>query len=171
MGNNKHLVRVGHEFAAAMSDETPIITIAKMVTELASALDMQTARSEALETQLNEMAAENAELKRANAVALNILNDEDTLITSLWASSVHKVVSDTPATDAFLAETQAQGVDSAIGTAKNVVAQEFQYKDFETAQLVCSKFPESDLVGKVEMVEWLEDFAAQLRGNSNGGAL
>ncbi len=56
MENNKHLVRVGHEFAAAMSDDTPIITIAKMVTELASALDVQTARSEAL-------AAENAGLK------------------------------------------------------------------------------------------------------------
>lgn len=66
-------------------------------------------------------------------------------------------------TDAFLAEVRAQGVDTAIDTAKNVVAKEFQYKDFETAQRVCSKFPESDLVGKVEMIEWLEDFAAQLR--------
>lgn len=70
---------------------------------------------------------------------------------------------ETPATDAFLAEVRAQSVDVAIATAKNVVAQEFQYKDFETAQRVCSKFPESDLVGKVEMVEWLEDFAAQIR--------
>ena len=70
---------------------------------------------------------------------------------------------ETPATDAFLAEVRAQGVETAIDTAKNVVAQEFQYKDFETAQRVCSKFPESDLVGKVEMVEWLADFAAQLR--------
>ena len=69
----------------------------------------------------------------------------------------------TPATDAFLAEVRAQGVEAAIATAKNVVAQEFQYKDFETAQRVCSKFPESDLVGKVEMVEWLEDFSAQIR--------
>lgn len=46
--NNKHLVRAGHEFAAAMSDDTPIITIAKMVTELATALDVQSARSDAL---------------------------------------------------------------------------------------------------------------------------
>lgn len=69
----------------------------------------------------------------------------------------------TPATDAFLAEVRASGVEAAIATAKNVVAQEFQYKDFETAQRVCIKFPESDLVGKVEMVEWLEEFAAQLR--------
>ncbi|WP_312465763.1 hypothetical protein [Atlantibacter hermannii] len=82
--NNKHLVRVGHEFAAAMSDDTPIITIAKMVTELASALDVQSVRSDALAAelkqskidaecckhgmeqsnkQLTEIAAENAALK------------------------------------------------------------------------------------------------------------
>ncbi|WP_313707924.1 hypothetical protein [Atlantibacter hermannii] len=48
----KHLVRVGHEFAAAMSDDTPIITIAKMVTELASALDVQSTRSDALAAEL-----------------------------------------------------------------------------------------------------------------------
>lgn len=69
----------------------------------------------------------------------------------------------TPATDTSLAEVRAKGVEAAIATAKNVVAQEFQYKDFETAQRLCIKFPESDLVGKVEMVEWLEDFAAHLR--------
>lgn len=73
------------------------------------------------------------------------------------------VMKKTPAIDAFLAEVRAQGVEAAIATAKNVVAQEFQYKDFEKAQRVCSKFPESGLVGKVEMVEWLEDFADQLR--------
>jgi len=52
--NNKHLVRVGHEFAAAMSDDTPIITIAKMVTELASALDVQSVRSDALSAELKQ---------------------------------------------------------------------------------------------------------------------
>ncbi len=78
---------------------------------------------------------------------------------------------ETPATASFLAEARAQGVDAAIDTAKNVVAQEFQYKDFETAQRVCSYFPESDLVGKVEMVEWLEEFAAQLRQDANTAEL
>lgn len=68
-----------------------------------------------------------------------------------------------PATDSFLAGVRAQGVDAAIEAAKNVVAQEFQYQDFKAVQRVCTKFPESDLVGKVEMVEWLEEFAAQLR--------
>lgn len=68
-----------------------------------------------------------------------------------------------PAYTGFLAEVRAQGVGAAIDTAKNVVTQEFQFKDFETAQQDCSKYPGSDLVGKIEMIEWLEEFAAQLR--------
>ncbi len=68
-----------------------------------------------------------------------------------------------PATDAFLAEVRAQGVDAAIEAAKNLVAQEYEYKDFKAAQSDCCMHPGSDLVGKVEMTEWLVDFAAQLR--------
>lgn len=70
---------------------------------------------------------------------------------------------ETPATDAFLAEVRAQGVDAAIEAAKNLVAQEYEYKDFKAAQSDCCMHPGSDLVGKVEMTEWLVDFAAQLR--------
>ncbi len=54
------------------------------------------------------LAAENAGLKAANVIALKILNDEETMVTSLWASSVHEVEVKTPATDAFLAEVRAQ---------------------------------------------------------------
>ncbi|EFN5625291.1 hypothetical protein O3Q92_001423 [Escherichia coli] len=75
--------------------------------------------------------------------------------------------SDTPATDAFLAEVRAQGVDAAIEAAKNLVAQEYEYKDFKAAQSDCCMHPGSDLVGKVEMTEWLVDFAAQLRKGGN----
>ncbi|EFO1265865.1 hypothetical protein DXV24_22305 [Escherichia albertii] len=70
---------------------------------------------------------------------------------------------ETPATDAFLAEVRAQGVDAAIEAANNLVAQEYEYKDFKAAQSDCCMHPGSDLVGKVEMTEWLVDFAAQLR--------
>lgn len=72
-----------------------------------------------------------------------------------------------PATDAFLAEVLAQGVDAAIEAAKNLVAQEYEYKDFKAAQSDCCMYPGSDLVGKVEMTEWLVDFAAQLRKGGN----
>lgn len=106
------------------------------------------------------LAAENAGLKAAIDATIGWQQSTD----PENVESVRMLVDiKTPATDAFLAEVRAQGVEAAIYTAKNVVAQEFQYKDFETAQRVCSKFPESDLVGKVEMVEWLEDFTAQLR--------
>ncbi|NGK50479.1 hypothetical protein [Escherichia coli] len=74
---------------------------------------------------------------------------------------------DTPATDAFLAEVRAQGGDAAIEAAKNLVAQEYEYKDFKAAQSDCCMHPGSDLVGKVEMTEWLVDFAAQLRKGGN----
>lgn len=40
--NNKELVAAGHEFARHMSSDTPIIDIAKMVTRLASQLDVTT---------------------------------------------------------------------------------------------------------------------------------
>ncbi|EPW0706863.1 hypothetical protein ACWBEK_001196 [Escherichia coli] len=73
----------------------------------------------------------------------------------------------TPATDAFLAEVRAQGVDAAIEAAKNLVAQEYECKDFKAAQSDCCMHPGSDLVGKVEMTEWLVDFAAQLRKGGN----
>lgn len=45
---NKHVARVGHEFAAAMTADTPIIEIAKMVSRLATALDKQTELTEQL---------------------------------------------------------------------------------------------------------------------------
>ncbi|ENM2693128.1 hypothetical protein ACNCT9_005379, partial [Escherichia coli] len=65
------------------------------------------------------------------------------------------------------AEVRAQGVDAAIEAAKNLVAQEYECKDFKAAQSDCCMHPGSDLVGKVEMTEWLVDFAAQLRKGGN----
>lgn len=41
--NNKELVAVGHQFAKAMSSETPILDIAKIVSRLAERLDCTTA--------------------------------------------------------------------------------------------------------------------------------
>ncbi|MFZ3763945.1 hypothetical protein, partial [Escherichia coli] len=53
---------------------------------------------------------------------------------------------ETPATDSFLSELRAQGVDAAIEAAKNLVAQEYEYKDFKAAQSDCCMHPGSDLV-------------------------
>ncbi|MBW9012664.1 hypothetical protein FCX27_17670, partial [Escherichia coli] len=65
-----------------------------------------------------------------------------------WGMSVEQYVSEFRK---CLAEVRAQGVDAAIEAAKNLVAQEYEYKDFKAAQSDCCMHPGSDLVGKVEM--------------------
>lgn len=57
--NNKELINAGHALAKAISNDTPLIEIAKMVSNLATQLDVQLARS-------NALAAENAGLKSAH---------------------------------------------------------------------------------------------------------
>lgn len=175
--NNKHLVRAGHEFAAAMTSDTPIITIAKMMTELAMALDVQSARSEALAAKLNDVCAENEELKRANSVALNILNDEDTMITSLWASSVHKVVAETPSTDAWVNEQRTIGRVEGVNFAAARLAAAFNHGfiDKPTAEVYdvvkavlgakeeLATAPDDGLSGEYAE-QALNDWAEQLRG-------
>lgn len=131
-----------------------------------------------LETNLAALVAENAGLKAIcddrrrfimNGVQMGYIKvpaaetDPD-LETIRIAISPQKPI---PATDAFLSEIRAQGVDAAIEAAKNLVAQEYEYKDFKAAQSDCCMHPGSDLVGKVEMTEWLVDFAAQLRKGGN----
>lgn len=154
--NSKHLVRVGHEFAAAMSDDTPIITIAKMVTELASALDVQTARSEAL-------AAENAGLKNAiscHAAGFTVCEayGEENISGN---DDVCRALNETPVTDAFLAEVRASELDSLAGVAETMLV--------KFANQNASQIPEAK--GWEMIQRQASHRAAQLRGNSDGGAL
>ena len=167
MENNKQLVRVGHEFAATMSDDTPIITIAKMVTELASALDVQTARSEAL-------AAENAALKTAHPQpfgremmkALDAYEKHQDDVPETGMLDAFFILRDsirveTPATNAFLAEVRASELDSLAGVAETMLV--------KFSNQGASEIPEAK---GWEAVRWqASKRAAQLRGNSNGGAL
>ncbi|HFI9838575.1 TPA: hypothetical protein ACGSVJ_001306 [Escherichia coli] len=112
-----------------------------------------------LEAKCAALAAENAGLKQSEKEFNNFCRQE----YYGWEDNF----TETPATDALLAEVRAQGVDAAIETAKNLVAQEYEYKDFKAAQSDCCMHPGSDLVGKVEMTEWLVDFASQLRKGGN----
>lgn len=73
---------------------------------------------------------------------------------------------ETPATNAYAASLRAEGVDMAIEAAKPEVASEFQRETFDQCVTAAVKYPQSDLAGKVEMLAWLEWFAAQLRSKS-----
>ena len=130
----------------------------------------------ALEAKCAALAAENAGIKSAIPESRDIEDDNDNMDDVSLAEDfgfnhaierMRRQIPETPTTDAFLAEVRAQGVDAAIEAAKNLVAQEYEYKDFKAAQSDCCMYPGSDLVGKVEMTAWLVDFAAQLRKGGN----
>lgn len=144
--------------------------------KLSIELDAAKQRIAELEGNFTALAAENAGIKPAIPESRDIEDDNDNMDDVSLAEDfgfnhaierMRRQIPETPTTDAFLAEVRAQGVDAAIEAAKNLVAQEYEYKDFKAAQSDCCMYPGSDLVGKVEMTEWLVDFAAQLRKGGN----
>ncbi|HDY1560255.1 TPA: eae-like domain protein [Escherichia coli] len=191
--NIKGLVAAGHEMASELKAECGAVdmrSVAKLISDLATQLEVQLVRANALaedqqkaiesikqadsavklaHEKFSVLAAENAGLKHAMAVTLEHVSVTDAGQAGVAAMIINDALyhSETPATDAFLAEVRAQGVDAAIEAAKNLVAQEYEYKDFKAAQSDCCMHPGSDRVGKVEMTEWLVDFAAQLRKGGN----
>ncbi len=168
--NIKGLVAAGHEMASELKAECGAVdmrSVAKLISYLATQLEVQLVRA-------NALAAENALARKAVQAFCDVVGDNTEVIAEvvgrdgvLVILEAMKATGNMPATDAFLAEVRAQGVDAAIEAAKNLVAQEYEYKDFKAAQSDCCMHPGSDLVGKVEMTEWLVDFAAQLRKGGN----
>jgi len=62
--SNKELVAVGHQFAKALSSDTPIMDMAKMFTRLAERLDCTTAALRETAKQRDALAAENGQMLR-----------------------------------------------------------------------------------------------------------
>ncbi len=168
--NIKGLVAAGHEMASELKAECGAVdmrSVAKLISYLATQLEVQLVRA-------NALAAENALARKAVQAFCDVVGDSTEVICEeigrdgvLVILEAMKATGNMPATDAFLSEVRAQGGDAAIEAAKNLVAQEYEYKDFKAAQSDCCMHPGSDLVGKVEMTEWLVDFAAQLRKGGN----
>ncbi|EIM5933169.1 eae-like domain protein [Escherichia coli] len=170
-------------------------SVAKLISDLATQLEVQLVRANALaedhqkaiesikqadaavklaHEKFSALAAENELARKAVQAFCDVVGDNTEVIAEvvgrdgvLVILKAMKATGNMSATDAFLAEVRAQGVDAAIEAAKNLVAQEYEYKDFKAAQSDCCMHPGSDLVGKVEMTEWLVDFAAQLRKGGN----
>lgn len=135
--------------------------------KLSIELDAAKQRIAELEGNFTALAVENASMKLFIRGCCYVFDGQQDEISDAYICATDGGMPQIPATDAFLAEVRAQGVDAAIGAAKNLVAQEYEYKDFKAAQSGCCMHPGSDLVGKVEMTEWLVDFAAQLRKGGN----
>ncbi|ELO1070255.1 eae-like domain protein [Escherichia coli] len=169
--NIKWLVAAGHEMASELKAECGAVdmrSVAKLISDLATQLEVQLARA-------NALAAENAAMHETIEAVRSVADNSSGIAgwhlngdIATWEEILPEINDiETTDTDAFLSEVRAQGVDAAIEAAKNLVAQEYEYKDFKAAQSDCCMHPGSDLVGKVEMTEWLVDFAAQLRKGGN----
>ncbi|HAK9389289.1 TPA: hypothetical protein IB854_003425 [Escherichia coli] len=189
--NIKGLVSAGHEMASELKAECGAVdmrSVAKLISDLATQLEVQLVRANALaedhqkaiesikqadaavklaHEKFSALAAENAGLNKFIVQSCYVFDGEQDEISDAYICATDGGMPQIPATDAFLSEVRAQGVDAAIEAAKNLVAQEYEYKDFKAAQSDCCMHPGSDLVGKVEMTEWLVDFAAQLRKGGN----
>lgn len=120
--NIKGLVAAGHEMASELKAECGAVdmrSVAKLISDLATQLEVQLVRA-------NAMAAENAGLKTAHPQpfgpemmkaldAYEKHQDEvpETGMLNAFFILRDSIRVDTPATDAFLAEVRAQGVDMA----------------------------------------------------------
>ncbi len=135
--------------------------------KLSIELDAAKQRIAELEGNRTALAVENASMKLFIRGCCYVFDGQQDEISDAYICATDGGMPQIPATDAFLSEVRAQGVDAAIEAAKNLVAQEYEYKAFKAAQSDCCMHPGSDLVGKVEMTEWLVDFAAQLRKGGN----
>ncbi|MCA7057136.1 hypothetical protein LE039_06265 [Escherichia coli] len=98
-GNIKGLVSAGHEMASELKAECGAVdmrSVAKLISDLATQLEVQLVRA-------NALAAENAALKQSEKEFNNFCRQE----YYGWEDNF----TETPATDAFLAEVRAQGVE------------------------------------------------------------
>ena len=100
----KQLVNIGHGMSKEIAEDEP--AVAKLLVELSSALDVQYERGNALEARCAALAAENAGLNKFIKDDCFIYTSDD--IEPRCASDFKP---ETTATDAFLAEVRAQGVD------------------------------------------------------------
>ncbi|EMK8286266.1 TPA: hypothetical protein ACP2JN_003101 [Escherichia coli] len=118
--NIKGLVSAGHEMASELKAECGAVdmrSVAKLISDLATQLEVQLVRA-------NALAAENARLKSAHPQpfgpemmkaidAYEKYQDEvpETGMLNAFFILRDSIRVDTPATDAFLAEVRAQGVE------------------------------------------------------------
>lgn len=160
--NIKGLVAAGHEMASELKAECGAVdmrSVAKLISDLATQLEVQLARA-------NALAAENAALKAAHPQpfgpemmkaldAYEKYQDEvpETGMLNAFFILRDSIRVDTPATDAFLSEVQAQGVDMA----RNAM---IDFVDGEVG-------PNKNVPGLIRGAEICVSIAEQLRKGGN----
>ncbi|EQC4552734.1 hypothetical protein ACY5GL_003125 [Cronobacter malonaticus] len=113
---NNELVKAGHELAKCLDNE-PLIDIAKMIVLLADKLDVTTLALREKTKQCEQLAAENAALKDlakgwANATDDRLFEEHGEIFHDSIDDCEAQLKTICPATDAFLREVRAQGVEA-----------------------------------------------------------
>ncbi|NCH31119.1 hypothetical protein EHI88_12090 [Cronobacter malonaticus] len=132
--NNDELIAAGHELAKCLDSNTPLLDIAKLLSKMATQLDVTTAALREKTKQCEQLAAENAALKAFGDKLdrmHNDLNGEGTGIQgraevacqqiAIEAAMEEFEAIETPATDAFLRELRASELDSLCGVAETML--------------------------------------------------
>ncbi|HGX1697811.1 TPA: hypothetical protein ACNSM8_001005 [Escherichia coli] len=123
--NIKGLVSAGHEMASELKAECGAVdmrSVAKLISDLATQLEVQLVRA-------NALAAENAGLKHAMAVTLEHVSVTDAGQAGVAAMIINDALhhSETPATDAFLAEIRAEARNEGINYTASRLAAAFNH--------------------------------------------
>ncbi|WP_400250327.1 hypothetical protein [Escherichia coli] len=189
-GNIKGLVSAGHEMASELKAECGAVdmrSVAKLISDLATQLEVQLARANALaedqqraiesikqadaavklaHEKFSALAAENAALKSGAMGEIEVINrggqaycvKDGVQVNPMYARGwndyrAKSLQSDTPATDAFLDEVRAQGVDMA----RNAM---IDFVDGEVG-------PNKNVPGLIRGAEICVSIAEQLRKGGN----
>ncbi|HFK7351109.1 TPA: hypothetical protein ACGZW3_003312 [Escherichia coli] len=123
--NIKWLVAAGHEMASELKAECGAVdmrSVAKLLSDLATQLEVQLVRA-------NALVAENAGLKHAMAVTLEHVSVTDAGQAGVAAMIINDALhhSETPATDAFLAEIRAEARNEGINYTASRLAAAFNH--------------------------------------------
>ncbi|HGT5391640.1 TPA: hypothetical protein ACM38N_001226 [Escherichia coli] len=122
--NIKGLVAAGHEMASELKAECGAVdmrSVAKLISDLATQLEVQLARA-------NALAAENALARKAVQAFCEVVGDNTEIISELVGQDdvlvilkAMKATGNMSATDAFLAEVRAQGVEMLAKNHQSIV--------------------------------------------------
>ncbi|HDY1152147.1 TPA: hypothetical protein RO978_004327 [Escherichia coli] len=127
--NIKGLVAAGHEMASELKAECGAVdmrSVAKLISDLATQLEVQLVRA-------NALAAENAGLKHAMAVTLEHVSVTDAGKAGVAAMIINDALhhSETPATDAFLAEIERKAIRKFINSIEHILRDKLSPYDTE----------------------------------------
>lgn len=139
-GNIKGLVSAGHEMASELKAECGAVdmrSVAKLISDLATQLEVQLVRA-------NALAAENAGMKSGAMDEIKVINrggqaycvKDGVQVNPMYARGwndyrAKSLQSDTPATDAFLAEIERKAIRKFINSIEHILRDKLSPYDTE----------------------------------------